>query len=314
MSRGTILVVEDSPLNSSILSGILRDRDYTVRLASDGPSALRMVKQGAPELVLLDIRMEGMDGYEVCRHLKADPATADIPVIFVSALEAGLDKVKAFHVGGVDYVTKPFQAFEVIARVQNHLKTARLQKQIVIKNAELERVNRMLQAVSYMDPLTGLANRRHFEEFLDQEWRRARRDETPLAMVLAAVDHFKAFNDTYGHRSGDDCLKYVATEISGALHRGGDLAARYGGEEFVVVLPRTEAVGAVVVAEEIRARVERLRILHQASPHRVVTVSLGLACLRPGENESSDALVGAADRALYRSKEAGRNRVTEAAT
>jgi diguanylate cyclase (GGDEF)-like protein len=312
MSRGTILIVEDNPLNSGILAGILRDREYTVHLASDGPTGLRVIKEKPPELVLLDIRMEGMDGYEVCRRIKAEPTTADIPVIFVSALDEALDKVKAFHVGGADYVTKPFPAFEVIARVQNHLKIARLQKQLIVKNAELERANRMLQAMSYIDPLTGIANRRHFEEFLDQEWRRARRDNTPLALVMVDVDHFKQFNDTYGHRSGDDCLKYVATEISGALHRGGDLAARYGGEEFVVVLPGTELPGALVVAEEMRSRVERLRILHKASPHRVVTVSLGLACLRAGESDASDVLVNAADRALYRSKEAGRNRVTQA--
>lgn len=312
MSRGTILIVEDNPLNSGILAGILKDREYTVHLAADGPSGLRIVKEHPPELVLLDIRMAGMDGYEVCRRIKAEPATADIPVIFVSALDEALDKVKAFHVGGADYVTKPFPAFEVIARVQNHLKIARLQKQLIVKNAELERANRMLQAMSYIDPLTGIANRRHFEEFLDQEWRRARRDSTPLALVLADVDHFKLFNDTYGHRSGDDCLKYVATEISGALHRGGDLAARYGGEEFVVVLPGTEMAGTLVVAEEMRSRVERLRILHKGSPHRVVTVSLGLACARPGENDASEVLVTAADRALYRSKEAGRNRVTQA--
>jgi CheY-like chemotaxis protein len=192
------------------------------------------MRAAPPEIVLLDIRLPGMDGYEICRQMKADPRTKDIPVIFVSALDDGLDKARAFEVGGIDYVAKPFSSAEVVARVENQLKISRLQRHLALKNTELERANRLLQSLSYVDALTGIPNRRHFDELLDQEWRRALRDESSMAVVLIDVDLFKAFNDNYGHQSGDDCLKHVAVEVSGSLRRGGDLAARYGGEEFGV--------------------------------------------------------------------------------
>jgi diguanylate cyclase (GGDEF)-like protein len=160
-----------------------------------------------------------------------------------------------------------------------------------------------------LDALTGVPNRRQFDEIFDQEWRRALRDESSLCVILIDVDLFKAFNDNYGHQTGDDCLKRVALEVSGGLRRAGDLAARYGGEEFGVILPRTEAAGAQIVAEDIRQRVEGLRIVHKGSPFLVVTISLGIKALRPGPHDTCEALLGSADRALYRAKEQGRNRV-----
>jgi diguanylate cyclase (GGDEF)-like protein len=241
--------------------------------------------------------------------MKADPRTRDIPVIFVSALDDGLDKARAFEAGGIDYVAKPFSAAEVVARVENQLKISRLQRSLGEKNAELERANRLLQSLSYVDALTGVPNRRQFDEIFDQEWRRALRDESSLCVIFIDVDLFKSFNDTYGHQSGDDCLKRVALEVSGGLRRGGDVAARYGGEEFGVVLPGTEAAGGLVVAEDMRQRVEGLRIPHKGSPFLVVTISLGIKALRPGPKDTPEALLGAADRALYQAKGQGRNRV-----
>lgn len=309
MSAGDVLVVDDNRVNVGLLTGILQKRNYAVRNATDGLQALAVMRAAAPEIVLLDIRLPGMDGYEICRQMKADPRTKDIPVIFVSALDDGLDKARAFEVGGIDYVAKPFSAAEVVARVENQLKISRLQRHLGQKNAELERANRLLQSLSYVDALTGVPNRRHFDELLDQEWRRALRDESSLCVVLIDVDLFKAFNDNYGHQSGDDCLKHVAVEVSGVLRRGGDLAARYGGEEFGVVLPGTEAPGALIVAEDIRQRVESLKIAHKGSPFQVVTISLGIKAMRPGPKDTPEAILVAADKALYKAKEQGRNRV-----
>lgn len=309
MSAGDVLVVDDNRVNVGLLTGILQKRNYAVRNATDGPQALAVMRAAAPELVLLDIRLPGMDGYEICRQMKADPRTKDIPVIFVSALDDGLDKARAFEVGGIDYVAKPFSAAEVVARVENQLKISRLQRRLGEKNVELERANLLLQSLSYLDALTGVPNRRQFDEIFDQEWRRALRDESSLCVILIDVDLFKAFNDNYGHQTGDDCLKRVALEVSGGLRRAGDLAARYGGEEFGVILPRTEAAGAQIVAEDIRQRVEGLRIVHKGSPFLVVTISLGIKALRPGPHDTCEALLGSADRALYRAKEQGRNRV-----
>jgi len=309
MSAGDVLVVDDNRVNVGLLTGILSKRNYAVRNATDGPQALAVMRAAPPEIVLLDIRLPGMDGYEICRQMKADPRTKDIPVIFVSALDDGLDKARAFEVGGIDYVAKPFSSAEVVARVDNQLKISRLQRHLAQKNAELERANRMLQSLSYVDALTGVPNRRHFDELLDQEWRRALRDESAMSVILIDVDLFKAFNDNYGHQSGDDCLKHVAVEVSGVLRRGGDLAARYGGEEFGVVLPGTEGPGALVVAEDMRRRVEGLKIAHRGSPFKVVTISLGVKAMRPGPQDSLETILAAADRALYRAKETGRNRV-----
>jgi len=309
MSAGDVLVVDDNRVNVGLLTGILQKRQYTVRNATEGSKALELLRAAPPEIVLLDIRLPGMDGYEICRQIKADPRTRDIPVIFVSALDDGLDKARAFEVGGVDYVAKPFSAAEVVARVENQLKLSRLQRQMAQKNTELERANRMLQSLSYIDALTGIPNRRHFDELLDQEWRRALRDDSSMCVILIDVDLFKAFNDNYGHQSGDDCLKHVAVEVSGVLRRGGDLGARYGGEEFGVVLPGTEAQGGVIVAEDIRRRVEALKVAHKGSPHGVVTISLGMKAVRPGPKDTPETMLAAADRALYRAKAAGRNRV-----
>jgi diguanylate cyclase (GGDEF)-like protein len=336
MGKGTILIVDDDPLNVDLLKRILTKQGYDVRSATNGRETLASSRENPSDLVLLDIRMEEMDGYEVCRRLKADPVTASIPVIFVSAMEGGMDKARAFAVGGVDYVTKPFHAAEVVARIEVQLKISRLQQQMVRKNAELERTqqeivekneeleqtkeelvrkneelerkNQILQALSYLDPLTGIPNRRHLDETLKQEWRRARRVRQPLSLVIADVDHFKIYNDTYGHQTGDECLKAVAAQLKSAERRAGDLAARYGGEEFALVLPGTDEKGAWSIAEDVRTRVEGLGMLHSGSSHRVVTVSCGAATAYPAEDDTPEDLILAADRALYRAKESGRNR------
>jgi diguanylate cyclase (GGDEF)-like protein len=311
---GEILIVDDSRVNVGVLGAILGGRGHAVRLATDGPSALEAVKRSPPDLILLDIRLPGLDGYEVCRRLRADGATRDIPVIFVSALEEGEDKLKAFAVGGSDYVPKPFQAVEVVARVENQLKLLRLQRQMARSTEELERANRTLESLSYLDPLTGLPSRRHFDESLEQEWRRARRQQTSLVLVLAEVDHFKAFAEAYGGQSADECLRRVAIEFSGSLRRGGDLGARFGAEGLAALLPATEAAGARVVAQEAAQRVLGLRIPHRASPIQVVSLSLGIAVTAPATSESAspEPLLDAAAQALQRARSDGGNRIVAA--
>ncbi|MBX7222364.1 MAG: PleD family two-component system response regulator [Blastocatellia bacterium] len=316
-SKGEILIVDDNPINLDLLSSMLREHSYRVRAAINGRRALMAVRSSLPDLVMLDITMPEMDGYEVCRQLKSDELTRDIPVIFISALDEVLDKVKAFEVGGADYVTKPFQFGEVLVRIENQLKISRLQREMERKNQELqqsymqlERANRMLRSLSYLDALTGIANRRHFDETLDQEWRRACRTGAPVTLVMIDIDHFKAYNDNYGHQGGDECLRQVATTLSNTLKRAGDLAARYGGEEFAIILPGTDAEGAAQLAEEFRGKVEALQLEHAKSALRYVTISIGVATALPQESLSTDDLIAAADKALYASKHGGRNRYT----
>jgi len=308
---GEILIVDDSRVNVGVLSAILRDRGHAIRLAADGPSALEVVKQTPPELILLDIRLPGIDASEVCRRLRADGATREIPVIFVSSLEDGADRLRAFEAGGSDYVFKPFQAAEVVARVENQLKLFRLQREMARTTEDLERANRMLQTLSYLDPLTGLPSRRHFDESLEQEWRRARRQQSKLTLLVADVDQFKAFIEAYGAESAADCLRRVAVEFSGGLHRGGDLGARFGGDEFAALLPATDGAGAGVVAQEIAQRVLGLRIPHRGSAIQVVSLSLGIAVATPAESDSASAepLLAAAAQAVQRARADGGNRI-----
>lgn len=315
-SKGDILIVDDNPINLDLLSGMLLDRGYRVRVATSGRRALSAARSAVPDLVMLDINMPEMDGYEVCERIKNDDLTRDTPVIFISALDNALDKVRAFQTGGADYVTKPFQFEEVLARIEIQLKISRLQRDMERKNAELalsniqlERANRMLHQLSYLDGLTGIANRRHFEESLEQEWRRSTRAGSPLSLLMADIDHFKALNDACGHQFGDDCLRKVAETLGESLKRAGDLAARYGGEEFAVLLPGTDADGAVAIAEDVRSHVESLGIRHGEEGGCVVTISIGVATSSPGEDDAASALVDAADRALYAAKRQGRNRV-----
>lgn len=493
-ARAEILLVDDQPDTLRLLSLMLSSQGYRVTRVASGALALKAVAAATPNLVLLDIRMPGIDGYEVCQRLKASPQTCDIPVIFLSALNDTLDKVKAFKVGGADYIAKPFEFAEVLARIENQLTICSLQRQLQLKNtvlqAEIQRrelsersllsqarkeqaLNRVIQEIhksmelntvfytaiseigrllqldcaniiSYLpqeqrwrmeaeyhqarkgeelfqkaladagnpvaarlrggemicldnagsltdpmhqalaqrsrgswlilplqlglrmwgclallreqpspwqetevksaealaqqlaiaiqqaelykelqkanfelgrlatlDGLTQVANRRHFNEYLELQWREALREQTPLSLILCDVDHFKNYNDHYGHLAGDDCLKTVARTLGEMIQRPDDLMARYGGEEFAMILPRTNLTGAAYIAESIRQRVFGLQLAHGSSATAdVVTLSLGVASIVPTSvSQSSQQLINQADQALYRAKEAGRNRI-----
>jgi len=489
----TILVVDDIPNNLRLLQDLLRKQGYDVRLAPSGKLALRSLTRFAPDLILLDIMMPDMDGYQVCREIKADPEMGNVPVIFLSALNEGLDKVKAFEVGGADYITKPFQVEEVLARIRNQLDLHSLQKQLretnqtladqnrqlqqsdretrlllratwaigrspdfrvaiaavleavcenilweygeawlpdsdghvleLIANPrgadarfaafqqdssrrtfapgqgfpgriwsaqqaewledcstcspdiydrapmaaraglkamfgvpillgdevsailvfyntraipcqprtlelvravaaqlsfplhqarlyqQLQQANRELERLARLDGLTQVANRRHFNEALRREWRRMRREGSPLAVILCDVDYFKNYNDQYGHLAGDDCLIRVARAIEQSAMRSTDLVARYGGEEFAAILSNTHTEGAVVVARRIEEAIAGLEIPHATSDvSDRVTVSQGICSLIPTPDSSPDRLLHAADVALYKAKGGGRNR------
>ena len=295
-AKPLILIVDDTPINVQILAEALR-ADYRVRVATSGPAALDgIAKYGPPDLILLDVMMPGLDGYEVCRRLKANPATQHIPVIFVTAKTDAVDEEYGLRLGAMDYITKPFHLPIVTVRVQNQI------------NLKLK--TDLLEALALLDGLTNLANRRRFDEALDAEWKRAYRSALPVALVMADVDFFKSYNDHQGHRTGDTCLKKVAATLAQALNRPADLAARYGGEEFVALLPETDLAGAQVMAERFRAGVESLHIPHPASVVSPwVTISIGLASTRPDDQDTAGDLLEWADQRLYCAKAEGRNRV-----
>ncbi len=299
--RGKILIVDDTPSNVKLLSMMLAQK-YDIRTVINGSQALAEVKIVIPDLILLDIQMPDIDGYEVCKKLKANQNTRDIPIIFISGLDEVLDKVKAFEVGGVDYVTKPFQVKEVLARVQNQITIRQLQKQLQAQNLELQRL-------VHIDGLTQVANRRRFDEYLTQEWRRHIREQKNLSLILADVDYFKSYNDFYGHYEGDLCLKQVAQAISRAVKRPTDLVARYGGEEFAIVLANTDLVGATQVAEAILGEIKNLEIPHnRSSVNQYVTLSMGLSTTIPNLESSYQEFINFSDRSLYEAKTQGRNR------
>ena len=294
-SRPKIVVIDDMPVNIRILHAVLA-RDFDVRCATSGPEGLEVVAKEQPDLVLLDVMMPEMDGYEVCRRLKADAVTAKIPVIFVTALDEVEEEARGLELGAVDYLTKPVTPAIVLARVRTHV--------------ELKRLRDRLELMSTTDGLTGIANRRGLDVCLGREWLRAARAKSPLSLIMADIDFFKAFNDHYGHLAGDTCLRKVAQAMAGTATRSADLVARYGGEEFVVVLPDTDAAGARVLAEELRRRVAALGIVHAASAAAgCVTISIGVASLVPDGRDDPSYLILKADEALYQAKDQGRDRV-----
>ena len=292
-----ILLVDDEPTNIQILHGILDQGGYEFFFAADGASALEQAAEQAPDIILLDVMMPGMDGYEVCRRLKSEPLTKDIPVIFITALNQMEDEEKGLTLGAIDFVTKPLSPAIVRVRVKNHL--------------DFKMSRDRLENMALFDGLTGIPNRRRFDDFLEIELKRAGRNRAPLSLILMDIDFFKPFNDNYGHAAGDECLKKVALALSGSIERPADLVARYGGEEFVCVLPETGESGARTVAEQLCGAVQAAAVPHEFSKAaKVVTMSLGCLTVAGARDITPDQIIQEADKLLYNSKEAGRNRVT----
>lgn len=290
-----VLVVDDIRANINILKKVLAEV-CEVNAVEDGASALEYVAHHLTDLILLDIIMPDMDGYEVCRRLKEEESTKDIPVIFITSKGEESDEYQGLELGAVDYITKPFSKAIIRARVRNHL--------------EMKKQRDLLSDLANLDGLTGIPNRRSMEIRLEREWKRSIRSGMPVSLLMIDVDCFKQYNDNYGHAAGDDCLKEVARVLAEAVKRPADFTARYGGEEFVVLLPDVNEEGAVSVGENIRREIEALNLPHEHSRAAAcVTISLGAATIIPKQTTALSDLMKAADDALYEAKENGRNQV-----
>jgi diguanylate cyclase (GGDEF)-like protein len=290
-----LLVVDDQPINIQVMHQIFGG-DYQVFMATGGAQALSICQSNPPDLVLLDIVMPDMDGFEVCSHLKANDATCNIPVIFVTSHTDAAQETHGLSLGAVDFIAKPVNPAVVRARVKTQL-TLKFQSDL-------------LRKLVFLDGLSGVFNRRYFDQQLGVEWGRSTRSSAPLSAIMIDVDHFKLFNDHYGHQAGDDCLRQIAVTLKTCLKRPGDLVARYGGEEFACILPDTSFNDAMSLANELERKVRALSIPHtQSSVTGVITVSVGVATRTVDSTEDAAALIGLADNQLYNAKQSGRGRV-----
>ncbi|MGO2477562.1 MAG: diguanylate cyclase [Pseudoalteromonas sp.] len=293
--QAKILIVDDDPLNRLVLEKTLQ-HEYQVCLMPSGEKALTFVKSNHVDLIILDIMMPGIDGYEVLVELKENPTTQAVPVIFISANDSHDDEAKGLELGAMDYITKPFSTAIVRARVRN---------QLMIKQK-----NDLLEMLASIDGLTEIPNRRYLDDNLARERRRSRRNGTPLSVMLMDIDHFKRYNDCYGHRAGDDCLKQVAHALVAVCQRGSDFVARYGGEEFAAVLPNMGKYDAMEFANKLRNAVKSLNIPHRASLNaECITISIGVATTENGQVYAEHALLEEADLGLYQAKDNGRDQI-----
>ena len=295
LTQNSVLIIDDVPSNIRVLAEAL-SQEYRLKVATNGNDGIAIAQQTSPDLILLDVMMPNMDGFEVCRRLKSDASTNAIPVMFVTARDDAGDEERGLNLGAVDYITKPFHLPVVRARIRNQML--------------LKQKTDLLERLAHVDGLTGVANRRRFDEALVLETRRCHRTNMPISLLLLDIDHFKHYNDHFGHGMGDITLTRVATTLSQKVARASDLVARYGGEEFGVILPETDHEGAAIIAEKLRESVAALRIPHAPeSGGDFVSISIGVATQEPGESMQPSELVESADRRLYEAKAAGRNRV-----
>ncbi len=291
----SILVVDDMAANIAILSDLLKE-NYKVKIANNGKRALELARaKEKPDLILLDIEMPLMSGYDVCKELKASSNTKDIPIIFVSAKTGEKDEEYGLNLGAIDYIKKPFHPAIVKIRVKNHI-------ELKLKSAKLEEL-------SMCDSLTGISNRRFFEEALEKKHKEMQRDNGTLALIMVDIDFFKPYNDNYGHWQGDEALTKVARVLKKTIKRPADVVARYGGEEFVVVLKNCDKDGAKKIASSLVEAVRELQLEHKfSSVAGYVTISAGVAFKEKESTASKEELLKEADEQLYRAKESGRNR------
>ncbi|MDA8078659.1 MAG: diguanylate cyclase [Nitrospiraceae bacterium] len=304
MSKAKVLLVEDDPLQAEATKEILLRSGYDVTLAQDGVNAIKTVKISRPDIILLDVILPGLDGYEVCRWLKLEESTKGIPVIMLTIKKELADKISGLQIGADDYLPKPYNELELNARIYASLRTKALQDELRMKNKQLEELLGKVEYMAITDALTGLYNRRRLYDVLTKEFERSKRYATPMSLLMLDIDHFKRINDNYGHQTGDYVLKEVATVIVNSL-REVDTAARFGGEEFMVVLPNTERQSARVSAERIR---EAVAATSFQGLRETMTISLGIAGLPDPFLDSEDKLARCSDFALYRAKTNGRNR------
>lgn len=315
-SNPVVLLVDDQVMIAEGIRRMLVDEtDITYHYCNDPKKALELAIEIRPTIILQDLIMPDVDGYTLVNAYRENSETRDIPVIVLSTKEDPEDKSLAFERGADDYLVKPPNKIELIARIrantQKYLRKLKLDeayKSILQLKSELEESNKELQKLSSLDGLTGIANRRKFDEFLMSECLRSARENTVLSLLLIDIDFFKPFNDNYGHLAGDDCLRKVATALSEVVHRPADLVARYGGEEFGVVLPNTDVKGATRLAESLCEKIRLLNVSHEFSKVAdFVTISIGISSMVACESSKPKELINMADDALYKAKESGRN-------
>lgn len=290
--KNSILIIDDETANHIFLTNLLGN-EYDLILAKDGRSGLRKAKEHLPDLILLDIIMPDISGYEVLEALKKENETLNIPVVFITGLNSSDDEIRGLSSEAADYINKPFVPEIVKLRVRN---------QIRIVN-QLNTISRL----SCTDQLTCIPNRRGFDTQIEREWGRTMRENLPLSILLIDIDRFKEYNDAYGHQQGDEALQTVAEKLAESLGRASDLAARWGGEEFAVLLPNTDLTGALRVAEQLRAIIEQTPIPLVSGELTWTTVSIGVNSVLPAHDSLIEDFVAKADKALYTAKKSGRN-------
>ena len=319
-----LLVVDDHLENLIVLKAVFKKQGYSIDTAENGIEALEAIEKKSYDLILLDIMMPEMDGFEVCKRIKEDEMSKSTPVIFITAKTDFESVVKGYELGAVDYVTKPFNPAILRARVKNQLKMRTFEKNLeetverletevamrVLVEKELRERETELAKFARVDGLTQIANRFKFDEYLKFQWGIKKRDKEPLTVIMSDIDFFKQYNDIYGHQEGDDCLTQVAKALSDATNRPEDIACRYGGEEFSLILPNTPVEGALHIADLVQENLRKCKIPHSGSAvNEFVTLSLGVATIVPTNESSIEALIKEADGNLYAAKHNGRNRV-----
>jgi diguanylate cyclase (GGDEF)-like protein len=314
-----VLLIEDTMTSATVVTHQLQKLGLETRHANCGEDGLAVFKEWRPDLVLLDVIMPGLDGYEVARRIRQLEKDGEwTPIIFLTAKTGDKDLEQGIAVGGDDYLFKPVSEVVLAAKVRAMQRLAQMRYSLVVLTRRLDDANRELKRLTSVDGLTGIANRRCFDEAIQREWQRARRNRLPLSVLMIDVDFFKQYNDGYGHQAGDECLVTVARALSEQLKRPGDLVARFGGEEFVVILPETNAIGAHRVAEDVCRAVAAMKLPHAYSGNgEFLTVSVGVGTAYPTPDDSSPGLavlLENADQALYTAKKAGRNQVSVGAT
>ena len=300
-----ILVADDEPINRTLIQRRLERAGYMVFVAENGREAVSSATENLPDLIILDVMMPLMDGLEACRLIKNEEATRDIPVIFLSARDETEVKVSGLALGANDYISKPFKAEELLARVEVALRLKRERDRLQLSAEEARATAEVAQERAMTDALTGLLNRYGLQRVLVREHAEARRYARSLSCLMVDLDNFKTINDTFGHIAGDAALKRVAAILSEIVRRS-DMVSRYGGDEFLVLLPETDLEGADALAEKIRATAAT-EMFGDTEPRFQLTLSIGAATL--SDNESGNDMIAHADMALYEAKEQGRNRV-----
>ncbi len=307
-SSPLILIVDDLPVNLQVLGNVLKEEDYEIAVASSGNQALAILEHITPDLVLLDVMMPGLDGYTVCHELKKNPRLADIPVVFLTAKAEPDDIVRGFEVGSVDYVKKPFNVPELLARVQTHIELVRSRKALSKAHNDLRNAYKQLEVLARTDPLTNLWNRLAMHEKIKLEENRFERNKTTFSLALCDIDSFKLFNDEYGHDVGDFVLVSVADAIKSRLRKI-DQVSRWGGEEFLILYPETSLKGAQVITERVREYIAE-KVFKTNGLDLSITITFGIITF--DGTRTVDECISLADKALYEGKKKGKNVVIAA--